>query len=199
MPPSARTISTVASSMKLMQSHRMLPPSAVQQQRALGDGEGGRGADADQAGLVLAERVEMRAAQRRQRGPALAEQVHVLPLFLADRRSRAGATRPSGYCVPQVVQMKAGMRRCPCCPRQPSAGSKTQAAPAQHQREDHARLTRLNSTPVAEGRGVEREMVEHHTGDPAAERHAERAGKQHDRHAPACLGRDGNSSRTAST
>ena len=56
-----------------------------EQERALSDGEGGHRADADQAGLVLAETVAMTARQRLVRGPALARWRHELALLIADR------------------------------------------------------------------------------------------------------------------
>ncbi len=54
------------------------------QQRALGDGEGGEGANSEQSRFELRERVVVGPAHLLERGPGLAERVHVLPLLLAD-------------------------------------------------------------------------------------------------------------------
>ena len=108
MPPSARTISTVASSMKLMQSHRMLPRS-VRSSRA-------RWAMAKPGVVPMpvrpgsCRRNALKWVRRR-----LASVVQDWPSGFTYCRSSWQMVQPeggaalSGYCVPQVVQMKAGM------------------------------------------------------------------------------------------
>jgi hypothetical protein len=71
------------------------------QQGALGNGEGRHGADADQGRLLLAEGGEVGALHCAQRGPGLAEHVHVLALVLADRAA-------GRWCVARGVLRAAG-------------------------------------------------------------------------------------------
>src|SRR5581483_2482293 len=67
----------------------------LDQQRPLADGELGLGADADDAGLVLAEGIEAGGGEALQRGPGLPGERDELALLLADRaiRRRSGARR----------------------------------------------------------------------------------------------------------
>ena len=81
----------------------------AQEQCALADGELRLRADADEAWLVLAEPVVMRNPEPFQRCPRLPLGRDVLALVFADGAlSRWSVTRRI-LCVPQAVQMNAGM------------------------------------------------------------------------------------------
>jgi len=57
---------------------------------------------------VLPEAVEMAAVERIVRRPGLTRRRHILAIFVADRTA-LGAFSDGANCVPQVMQIKAGM------------------------------------------------------------------------------------------
>ena len=83
MPPSALITVTVAASRNEMQSHSTLPSGVLHQDRALADGEGGLGADADEAGLVLTVGVDV---GDRRASPAWSSSVRQSPRIVAPPR-----------------------------------------------------------------------------------------------------------------
>ena len=106
-PPSPLISVIVASSINEIQSHRIFP-SGVQRSNALANRELGLRADPHEPWLVLAEPVVVRNPEPLQRCPRLPLGRDVLALVFADGAlSRWASLR--GYCVPQALQMNAGM------------------------------------------------------------------------------------------
>jgi hypothetical protein len=81
----------------------------AQQQRALTDGEGRLGADADHAGLVFAIAVEMGRRERRQRRPGLSAGGTYWRSSSQIGQCCGGASLGAN-CAPHAAQMKAGIQ-----------------------------------------------------------------------------------------